>query len=75
MSTSTWRWSSRWHRALEVLRHESPRAVFADAGDFLPLERALVGDKASLVLDTVGEGVCVVDADGRMTWTNRRMRS
>ena len=62
-------------RALEALRNESPRAVFADAGDFLPLERALVGDKASLVLDTVGEGVCVVDADGRMTWTNRRMRS
>ena len=62
-------------RALEVLRSEGPRAVFADAGDFLPLERALVGDKASLVLDTVGEGVCVVDDQGRVTWTNRRMRS
>lgn len=62
-------------RALEVLRNDAPRAVFADAGDFLPLERALVGDKASLVLDTVGEGVCVVDDQGRMTWTNKRMRS
>ncbi|MEM9883914.1 MAG: response regulator, partial [Planctomycetota bacterium] len=49
-------------------------AVFADVGDFLPLERALVGDQSSLVLNTIGEGVCIIDADGRMTWSNKRMR-
>lgn len=50
-------------------------AVFADVGDFLPLERALVGQQASLVLNTIGEGVCVVDAKGEVVWANNRMRS
>ncbi|MEM7577287.1 MAG: response regulator [Planctomycetota bacterium] len=60
--------------ASRLLKSEQFHAVFADAGDFLPLERALVGEKASLVLDTIGEGVCVVDSSGRMTWANKRMR-
>lgn len=61
--------------ALATLRAEDFCAVFADVGDFLPLERALVGDKSSLVLNTIGEGVCIVDADGRMSWSNKRMRA
>ncbi len=61
--------------AADLLRNEQFHAVFADAGDYLPLERALVGEKASLVLNTIGEGVCVVDGEARMTWANRRMRS
>src|SRR5690606_6188095 len=61
--------------ALRALRERDYHAVFADAGDFLPLERGLVGEKSSLVLNTIGEGVCVADADGRMTWLNKRMRS
>jgi PAS domain-containing protein len=60
--------------ALRALRAGDFHAVFAGVGDFLPLERALVGDKSSLVLNTIGEGVCIVDADGRMTWSNKRMR-
>ena len=50
-------------------------AVFAGVGDFLPLERALVDQQASLVLDTIGEGVCVVDDRGRSAWANDRMRA
>jgi CheY-like chemotaxis protein len=50
-------------------------AIFADVGDFLPLERALVDQQASLVLNTIGEGVCVVDDTGRCVWANNRMRS
>ena len=50
-------------------------AVFADVGDFLPLERTLVDQQASLVLNTIGEGVCVVDDRGRCAWANNRMRS
>lgn len=61
-------------RALEALRQKTYHAVFADVGDFLPLERELVGDKASLVLNTIGEGVIIVDADGRCAWSNKRMR-
>lgn len=60
--------------ALASLRAEEYHAVFADTGDFLPLERAMVGDKSSVVLNTIGEGVCIVDADGRMSWSNKRMR-
>ena len=61
--------------ALEALKAGGYHSVFANVGDFLPLERGLVGDKASLVLNTIGEGVCIVDQAGKMTWSNRRMRS
>jgi CheY-like chemotaxis protein len=60
--------------ALEDLRSGEFDGVFTDIGDFLPLERALVGDKSSLILNTIGEGVCIVDADGRLSWSNSRMR-
>ncbi len=60
--------------AMSALRSHSYQAVFADVGDFLPLERALVGDKSSLVLNTIGEGVCIVDPNGRTVWSNRKMR-
>ena len=61
--------------ALEALRQGTFHGVFADVGDFLPLERRLVGDKSAMVLNTIGEGVCIVDADGRCSWTNSRMRA
>ena len=60
--------------AMTALRDGRYDAVFADVGDFLPLERGLVGQQSSLVLDTIGEGVCVVDANGVCIWSNRRMR-
>lgn len=62
-------------KAMDALRQHPYHAVFADVGDFLPLERGLVGEKSSLVLNTIGEGVCIVDADGRLSWSNKRMRS
>lgn len=65
----------RMEEAMDALRHQTYHAVFADAGDFLPLERALVGQRSSLVLNTIGEGVCIVDADGRCSWSNNRMRA
>ncbi len=64
----------RMEDALLALRNNHYDAVFSDAGDFLPIERALVGEQASLVLNTVGEGVCVIDADGIVSWSNKRMR-
>ena len=65
----------RMEDVLAALRREQYHAVMADVGDFLPLERGLVGQKASLVLNTIGEGVCIVDADGVCSWSNKRMRS
>lgn len=50
-------------------------AVLADVGEFQSFGRGLGGEEAHLVLNTIGEGVCVIDADGRMSWSNQRMRS
>lgn len=61
--------------AMTALRQREYHAVFADVGDFLPLERGLVGQQASLILNTIGEGVLIVDAEGVCTWSNSRMRS
>ncbi|MGB0767600.1 MAG: response regulator [Phycisphaeraceae bacterium] len=59
--------------AIEALKAKPYHGVFADVGDFLPLERAIVSEKASVVLNTIGEGVCIVDADGRCNWSNKKM--
>jgi CheY-like chemotaxis protein len=59
--------------AIELLRHDHFSAVFSDSDDFLPLERALVSQQANLVLNTIGEGVCIVDGEGRCNWMNKKM--
>jgi len=61
-------------QALKALRDGSYAAVFSDAGDFLPMEQGLISDRAEMVLDTIGEGAAVVDAEGNCCWTNKRMR-
>src|SRR5688572_1462134 len=61
--------------AIEALRHESFDAIFSDAADFLPLERALISQQASLILNTLGEGVCIVDGEGRCNWMNKKMQA
>ncbi len=65
----------RMDQAMAALRKDSYHAIFADVGDFLPLERGLVGQKASMVLNTIGEGVCIVDSDGVCSWSNKQMRT
>ena len=58
---------------METLRHGEFDAIFSDAGDFLPLERALVSQQTQLVLNTIGEGICIVDGDARCNWMNKKM--
>jgi len=65
----------RMDQAMAALRQAPYQAVFADVGDFLPLERGLASQQSGLVLNTIGEGVCVVDAHGACVWSNNRMRS
>ncbi len=60
-------------RAVALLRTERFDAIFSDTGDFLPLERALVSQQANLILNTIGEGVCIVDGEGRVNWMNKKM--
>ena len=52
-------------QAIDALRNDHFDAVFSDSADFLPLERALVSQQANLILNTIGEGVCIVDGEGR----------
>ncbi len=63
---------------VDALRHDDFTAVITDAGMFLSSgladSRTLTGEEADVVLNTIGEGVCVVGFDGQMTWRNRRMR-
>src|SRR4051812_45945511 len=62
-------------QAMDALRREHFSAIFSDSADFLPLERAMVSQQASLVLNTIGEGVCIVDAEGRCNWMNKKMQA
>ena len=61
-------------QAIDSLRKDHFSAIFSDSADFLPLERALVSQQANLVLNTIGEGVCIVDCEGRCCWMNKRMQ-
>ncbi len=63
----------RMDQALTALRQTEAHAILTDVGDFLPLERELVGDKAAMVLNTIGEGVIIVDETGRSVWSNKRL--
>jgi CheY-like chemotaxis protein len=62
-------------QAIDALRNDHFDAVFSDAADFLPLERALVSQQANLILNTIGEGVCIVDGEGRCNWMNKKMQA
>ena len=60
--------------ALAAMRDAHFDAVLAETADFLPLERGLVTQRASVVLDTIGDGLCVVGPSGELAWANRRAR-
>ncbi len=62
-------------QARESIRKGNIDAVLAETGEFLPLERNLVSQAASVVLDTLGDGVCIVRPDGKFLWGNRRVQS
>lgn len=47
------------------------QAVLADAGDFLPLERDLIARQSSMLLNAIGEGVCLCNDAGRVLWSNQ----
>ncbi len=56
--------------ALQIMREQHIDAVFADVGDFLPLERGLASGHAAMVLNALAEGVCICNADGGIAWQN-----
>ncbi|MGC9455174.1 MAG: response regulator [Phycisphaerae bacterium] len=60
--------------ALTAMRQDRFDAVLAETADFLPLERGVVTQQASVILDTIGDGVCIVGSGGQLVWANRRLR-
>lgn len=60
--------------ALEAMRRSKFAAVLAETADFLPLERGVVTQQAAAVLDTIGDGVCIVGPGGELVFANRRVR-
>jgi len=60
--------------ALSAMRDDHFDAVLAETADFLPLERGVVTQQAAAVLNTIGDGVCIVEPGGQMVWANRKMR-
>lgn len=61
--------------ALVALRQGNYDLVASDHGDFLALERAAVNQQAAMILETIAQGVCIIDPHGRLIWANSRMRS
>ena len=62
--------------AVAVLRRDHRfTGIFSDSADFLPLEREIVSQQSNMILNTIGEGVCIVDGQGRCSWMNRKMQA
>lgn len=59
--------------ALDYLRHHNVDAVLSGSADFLPLERAMVSQQSAALLNTMGQGVCIIDEGRRVIWQNRSM--
>jgi two-component system, sensor histidine kinase SagS len=62
-------------KAIELIKSDHFTGIFSEAADFLPLERALISQQANLILNTIGEGVCIVDGEGRSNWMNKKMQA
>ncbi len=60
--------------ALAAMRETRFDAVLAETADFLPLERGAVTQQAAVVLDTIGDGVCIAGPEGELLWANARLR-
>ncbi len=56
---------------MDLLGDMDCQAVLADAGDFLPLERDLIARQSSMLLNAIGEGVCLCSDSGRVLWSNQ----
>jgi len=58
--------------ALAGIRQGRFDAVLADTGDFLPLERGVMTQRAEILFNTLGDGVCLIGPRGELAWANRR---
>ena len=60
-------------QALDHISKNEFDLVLSDTTNFIPLEKALVAQQASTVLEAIGQCVCVVDREGKFVWSNARL--
>jgi len=59
---------------LNAIKQDRFDLVVSEQGDVLALERAAVTQQASAALESLGQGVCIVDDSGRLLYANAIMR-
>lgn len=64
---------SSMEEALMQLAKEPYDAVVSRTPVFQNLDRLAISGQALDVLNTIGEGVCLIDAEGHVTWENTKM--
>jgi CheY-like chemotaxis protein len=58
--------------AMNSLRSSDARVILAATGDFLPLERSILMNQSSMMLNSIGEGVCLINRNAEIVWANER---
>ncbi|MBL4701358.1 MAG: GAF domain-containing protein, partial [Phycisphaeraceae bacterium] len=61
--------------AMALIRSGQFDSVLTNCNAFEAIERNLVQEQANLVLNTIGEGVLVVNQSGHCDWSNKRMQA
>jgi CheY-like chemotaxis protein/putative methionine-R-sulfoxide reductase with GAF domain/PAS domain-containing protein len=59
--------------ALEALEAEPYDIVISCAADLIPFKSVFFSEQASVVLETISQGVCIIDETGEMVWANPKM--
>ena len=59
--------------ALEALCSEPYDLVISRAADFIPMQGLHVTMQAAAIIDSVSQGVCIVDQTGELEWANPAM--
>lgn len=60
-------------QVLECVKHDHFDAVVSDTASFLPLQHAIGSEQAAAILNTIGEGVGIVAAEGAFLWANEQL--
>src|SRR5262245_44614761 len=61
--------------ALAVLRDEPFDLTLCATNQLLPLSQAAAAAQTQKTLESVAQGVCLLAPDGRMLWSNAKLRS
>jgi CheY-like chemotaxis protein/PAS domain-containing protein len=61
--------------ALEALRTEPFDVIISRAADFIPFQGVHFSRQAEAIIDSVSQGVCIVDEHGELEWANPKMLS